>query len=149
VLLAEGNAPDALASFATVWEYWSALEVPYEIARLRLLIAQACKQAGDEHTASLELETAKRAFEQLGAAHELNRFDVSSSSTPAETPGRLSPRELEILSLVARGKTNREIGSELVISERTVARHMSNIFSKLDVTSRTAASAFAFENNLV
>jgi DNA-binding NarL/FixJ family response regulator len=76
-------------------------------------------------------------------------LEVLSDSTPAQIPGGLSPREVEILSLVANGKSNREIASELVISERTVARHMSNIFNKLDVTSRTAASAFAFENNLV
>ncbi|MDQ3661938.1 MAG: response regulator transcription factor [Actinomycetota bacterium] len=146
VLLAEGNTTDALATFAKVWEQWSALQVPYESAHLRLLSAQASRQAGDEHTANSEFDAARHAFEQLGAAHELK---VLSGSTPAQIPGGLSPREVEILSLVAKGKSNRAISSELVISERTVARHMSNIFNKLDVTSRTAASAFAFENDLV
>jgi DNA-binding CsgD family transcriptional regulator/tetratricopeptide (TPR) repeat protein len=149
VLLAQGNAADALATFAKVWEHWSALEVPYESARLRLLNAQASKQAGDEHTANSELDAARHVFEQLGAAHDLKMLEALSGSTPAQTPGGLSPREVQILSLVAKGRSNREIASELVISERTVARHMSNIFNKLDVTSRTAASAFAFENNLV
>jgi DNA-binding CsgD family transcriptional regulator/tetratricopeptide (TPR) repeat protein len=149
VLLAEGHAADALATFAKVWEHWSALEVPYETARLRLLIAQASKQAGDEHTASSEFDAAQRAFEQLGAANDLKMLEALSGSTPLQVAGGLSPREVEILSLVAKGRSNREIASELVISERTVARHMSNIFNKLDVSSRTAASAFAFENNLV
>jgi len=149
VLLAQGHAAQALATFGEVWGHWSALEVPYESARLRLLIAEACRQMGDEHTASSEFDTARRALERLGATHDLKRLEALSDSTPAEAPGGLSPREVEILSLVAKGKSNRDIASELVISERTVARHMSNIFSKLDVTSRTAASAFAFENNLV
>ena len=149
VLLAGGNGADALATFAKVWEHWSALEVPYESAQLRLLNAQASNQAEDEHTATSELDAARHVFEQLGAAHDLKMLKALSGSTPAETPGGLSPREVEILSLVAKGRSNREIASELVISERTVARHMSNIFTKLDVTSRTAASAFAFENNLV
>lgn len=149
VLLAEGHAADALATFAKVWEHWFALEVPYESARLRLLIAQSSKQAGDEYTCAAEFDAAKRVFEQLGAAHDLKMLEVLSGSIPAETPGGLSPREVEILTLVAKGKSNREIASELVISERTVARHMSNIFNKLNVTSRTAASAFAFENDLV
>lgn len=149
VLLAQGHAVDALATFGEAWEHWSALEVPYESARLRVLNAQACKQLGDEEGATSEFAAAKRAFEQLGATHDLKMLQALSDSTPAETPGGLSPREVEILSLVAKGRSNREIASELVISERTVARHMSNIFSKLNVTSRTAASAFAFENNLV
>jgi ATP/maltotriose-dependent transcriptional regulator MalT len=149
VLLAQGQAANALATFGDVWEHWSALEVPYESARLRLLIAEACRQMGDEHTASSEFDTARRALERLGATHDLKMLEALSDSTSAEAPGGLSPREVEILSLVAKGKSNRDIASELVISERTVARHMSNIFSKLDVTSRTAASAFAFENNLV
>jgi DNA-binding CsgD family transcriptional regulator/tetratricopeptide (TPR) repeat protein len=149
VLLAEGDAANALATFAKVWEHWTALEVPYESARLRLLIAQASKQAGDEHTATSEFDAARRSFEQLGAAHELKMLEALSGSTPAQVAGGLSPREVEILRLVAKGRSNREIASELVISERTVARHMSNIFNKLEVPSRTAASAFAFENNLV
>jgi DNA-binding CsgD family transcriptional regulator/tetratricopeptide (TPR) repeat protein len=149
ILLAEGNATDALATFAKVWEYWSTLEVPYETARLRLLSAQASKQAGDEHTANLEFDAARHVLEQLGADHDFKMLQVLSRSTPDETPGGLSPREVEILTLVAKGKSNREIASDLVISERTVARHMSNIFNKLDVASRTAASAFAFENDLV
>jgi DNA-binding CsgD family transcriptional regulator len=149
VLLAQGHAAQALATFGEVWEHWSALEVPYESARLRLLIAEACKETADEHTATSELGAARRALERLGATHDLKMLEALSDATPAIAPGGLSPREVEILSLVAKGKSNREIASELVISERTVARHMSNIFSKLDVTSRTAASAFAFENNLV
>src|SRR5439155_120487 len=62
---------------------------------------------------------------------------------------RLSSRELEVLRLVASGKSNREIASTLVISEHTVARHVQNIFAKLGLSSRAAATAFAFEHDLV
>jgi DNA-binding CsgD family transcriptional regulator len=149
VLVKEGDAKAALRVLSEAWEYWSDLEVPYEVARLRVLIGIASQKQGDAHTAVSEFEAARRAFEQLGAATDLKALDELTGTPASETPGGLSPREVEILTLVAKGKSNREIGSDLVISERTVARHVSNIFAKLDVTSRTAASAFAFENNLL
>ena len=126
---------------------WQELEAPYEAARARLLVGRACKALGDEEAFALELDAARRTFEELGARPDLVSID---SSTGADAdPHGLTARELEVLRLVATGKSNREIASELVISEHTVARHVQNIFRKLGVPSRTAAGAFAFEHDLV
>jgi ATP/maltotriose-dependent transcriptional regulator MalT len=147
--LADGDARAALLSLRHAWQVWQELEAPYEAARARVLVGLACRALGDEDSAALELEAARGAFEQLGAAPDLAR--VESLTVPAalaDTHG-LSPRELEVLRLVAAGKTNREIASTLVVSEHTVARHVQNIFTKLGVSSRTAATAFAFERDLV
>jgi DNA-binding NarL/FixJ family response regulator len=125
-------------------ETWHLLEAPYEIARTRLLVAQASRALGDDDAARLELEAARTAFEQLGAKPDLERLDLP----PGDVHG-LSARELEVLRLVAAGKTNRAIAAELVISEHTVARHVQNIFAKLGLSSRASATAFAFEHDLV
>jgi DNA-binding NarL/FixJ family response regulator len=128
---------------------WKELEAPYEAARARVLIGQACLELGDEDAFSLELQAARRVFERLGAAPDLARVDALTGKTAAGAAHGLSPRELEVLRLVATGKSNREIAALLVISEHTVARHVQNIFTKLGVPSRTAAGAFAFEHDLV
>jgi DNA-binding NarL/FixJ family response regulator len=129
-------------------EIWKELEAPYEVARTRELIGLACRGLGDEEAAALELDAARRTFEKLKAATDAAR--VSSSIAPAGTSRHgLSAREVEVLRLVAAGRSNRQIAAELVISEHTVARHLQNIFGKLDVSSRTAAASFAFENELV
>lgn len=147
--LAEGEAGAALVALRRAWQLWHELEAPYEAARVRVSVGLACRVLGDEDAAALELESARAVFEQLGAAPDLARVDsLSRPTADGETHG-LSPRELEVLRLVAAGKTNREIASTLVISEHTVARHVQNIFAKLRVSSRTAASAFAFEHDLV
>jgi DNA-binding CsgD family transcriptional regulator len=149
VELAEGDAEAALFSLRRAWQVWQELEAPYEAARTRVLVGLACRALGDDDSAALELEAARDVFEQLGAAPDVARVDAHTvPAAPADTHG-LSPRELEVLRLVAAGKTNREIASILVVSEHTVARHVQNIFAKVGVSSRTAAGAFAFEHDLV
>ena len=147
--LAAGNAKAALASLRRAAELWQELDAPYEVARVRVLVGQACHALGDDDTAALELEAARTVFEQLGARPDLVRVDSLTGSAQLEATHGLSPRELEVLRLVASGKTNREIASALVLSEHTIARHVQNIFTKLGVSSRTAATAFAFEHQLV
>jgi ATP/maltotriose-dependent transcriptional regulator MalT len=145
--LAEGDPEAALVALRRAWRLWHELGAPHEAARARVRVGLACRALGDEDTAALELEAAREAFAGLGAAPELARLD------PLVAGGRaaagLSPRELEVLRLVAAGRSNREIAAALVISEHTVARHVQNIFAKLGVSSRTAASAFAYEHHLV
>ena len=136
----------ALVSLRAASRAWNELEAPYEAARARVLVGRACRALGDEEAFALELEAAKSAFEELGAAPDIAAVD-SLTGASAQTHG-LSARELEVLRLLAKGSSNREIASALVISEHTVARHVQNIFRKLGVPSRTAASAFAFEHRL-
>jgi DNA-binding NarL/FixJ family response regulator len=145
VALAHGDARAALSALRGALSIWQELEAPYEAARTRVLIGQACESLGDEDTAALELEAARAAFEDLGAKQDLNRV---SSAAPKPTHG-LTARELQVLRLLAGGKTNRAIAAELVLSERTVDRHVSNVFAKLGVSSRAAATAFAYEHRLL
>ena len=147
--LAEGDARAALVALRHAWQVWQELEAPYEVARARVLVGLACRALGDNDTAALELEAARGVFEELGAAPDLTRLDsLTRRAASGDTHG-LTPRELEVLRLVAAGKSNREISSALFISEHTVARHLQNIFAKLGLSSRTAASAFAFKHDLV
>jgi ATP/maltotriose-dependent transcriptional regulator MalT len=148
VALADGDATDALTSLRKAWAIWQQLDAPYEAARVRALIADACAMLGDSDTAVIHRDAARSVFERLGAQPALCRLDQGSArgSAPA---AQLTARELEVLALLAAGKTNRQIGAELFISEHTVARHLSNVFNKIDVTTRTAAVAFALENRLV
>lgn len=153
VLLTQGDAQSALRAFRSAWANWEELEVPYEAARTRVLIGLACRKLGDEDSAALELDAARWGFEQLGAAPDLRRVDELTTrrgnGTAANHAHGLSPRELQVLRRVAAGATNKAIGVELFISERTVERHVSNIFTKLRVSSRAAATAFAYEHELV
>jgi DNA-binding CsgD family transcriptional regulator len=144
VALAEGDARSALARLRRAQRIWLELDAPYEVARTRELIAQACCALGDDEAGQLELDAARDVFERLGAAPDLAR--VFSRADP--THG-LSAREVEVLRLVASGKSNREIAATLIISEHTVARHVQNIYAKLGLSSRAAATAFAFEHQLV
>jgi DNA-binding CsgD family transcriptional regulator len=149
VELARGQPKAALRSLRSAWQVWEELDAPYEGGRVRALVGLACRALGDEDGAALEFEAARSVFGALGAASELARVDaLSDRDESAETHG-LSPRELEVLRLLASGRTNRDIASELVVSEHTVARHVQNIFVKLEVSSRSAATAFAFERGLV
>jgi ATP/maltotriose-dependent transcriptional regulator MalT len=144
--LAGGDAHGALGALRNARQWWQELDAPYEVGRVRVLIGQACRALGDDDTAALELDAARAVFEELHASPDLARLDALDA--PRDTHG-LSARELEVLRLVAAGKTNREIAAALVVSEHTVARHVQNIFAKLRVSSRTAAGAFAFEHDLV
>ena len=149
VSLAEDDARAALVALRHAWRVWQELEAPYEAARVRVLIGLACRQLEDDEMAALELEAARGVFAKLGAAPDLARVDSLAPRAESDAPHGLTQRELEVLRLVAAGQSNRAIASELVLSEHTVARHLQNIFAKLGVSSRTAASAFAFENELV
>jgi DNA-binding NarL/FixJ family response regulator len=149
VLLAEGDPRAALEALHTALKAWLELEAPYESARVRTLIGSALRELGDEEGADMELEVARRALEQLGAAPDLARLKELARPAMAKIAGRLSARELEVLLLVAEGKTNRAIAAELVISEKTVARHVGNIFTKLGLSSRAAATAYAYQHDLV
>jgi DNA-binding CsgD family transcriptional regulator len=149
VLLAEGDPSGALAWLRRAWTVWQELQAPYEVGRTRVLIGLAYRALGDSDTARMELDAACRAFRELGAAPELARVEALAPMAASRTAGGLTAREVQVLRLVAAGKSNRAIATELAISEHTVARHLQNIFAKLDVSSRSAATAFAFEHGLV
>jgi DNA-binding CsgD family transcriptional regulator len=147
--LADGEPQVALVALREAWHAWQELEAPYEAARVRVLVALGCRAAGDEDTASWELQAARVVFVRLGAGPDIGRVDSLEASPEATAAHGLSPRELQVLRLVARGATNKSIGAELVLSERTIDRHVSNIFAKLRVSSRAAATAYAYEHDLV
>lgn len=147
VLLAEGDCATALSTCRNAWTLWRELEVPYEAARTQVLIAQACRALDDKDSAEMELDAACRTFEQLGANLDLAR--VQARRVSARATAGLTLRELQVLRLVATGRTNRAIADGLGLSEKTVARHVANIFNKLNVSSRAAATAYAFEHRLV
>jgi len=149
VELAEGDAQGALAALRRASRQWQELDAPYEVARVRVLVGLACRALGDDDVATMELGAARAVFEQLAAAPDLAQLDSLIGGALAQDEHGLSKREVEVLRLVAAGKSNREIASELVLSEHTVARHLQNIFTKLGVSSRTAAAAFAYEHQLV
>jgi DNA-binding CsgD family transcriptional regulator len=149
VELAAGNAEAALRSLRRAQRGWREIDAPYETARTRVLVGLACGALGDDDTARLELEAAAETFERLGAAPDAARVGALAEPRQTGEVHGLTQRELEVLRLVASGRSNREIASTLVVSEHTVARHLQNIFGKLAVSSRTAATAFAFEHHLV
>jgi DNA-binding CsgD family transcriptional regulator len=123
--LAEGEARAALGPLRQASQVWQELEAPYEAARVRMLVGLACRALGDDDTAALELEAARAVFEQLGAAPDLARVDSLRQPTASRATHGLSPRELQVLRLVAAGETNKVIAATLVLSERTVDRHVS------------------------
>ena len=148
-LLAEGDGRAALTALRKAWAAWQAIEAPYEAARVRVLIALACRALGDDDTAEMELDTARWVFRHLGAAPDVARVEALSRAGTAAPPAGLTAREVEVLRLVAEGRTNREIAKALVLSDHTVRRHLQNIFNKIGVSSRAAATAFAFQRDLV
>ena len=150
VLLAGGDERSAVTVLNRASALWQDLDAPYEAARTRVLLGIACRASGDAEAGELELEAARLVFERLGAAVDLAQLSkLSRKVAPSTAAGELTPRELQVLRLVASGATNRAIASKLRISEKTVARHTSNIFVKLGVSSRSAATAYAYEHELL
>ncbi|MBL0886156.1 LuxR family transcriptional regulator [Myceligenerans indicum] len=147
VALARQDAASALSEGRRATEGWARLDAPYETSRSRMLVARALRMLGDEESALADLTAARDTFAALGTKPTMR--EATELLGGGETPGGLSPRETEVLRLVASGKSNPEIAAHLVLSEKTVARHLSNIFGKLEVGSRTAAAAFAYEHHLV
>jgi ATP/maltotriose-dependent transcriptional regulator MalT len=148
VLLVEGEAGAALRELRRAGTTWHQLQSPYEEARVRVLLGLACRTLGDADSAAMELSAARAEFARLGAVPDVARVDGLLHREPPATGG-LTERERQVLALIATGKTNRAVAAELVISEKTVARHVSNIFTKLGVSSRAAATAYAYEHDLV
>jgi len=149
LLFAEARHAEALAALRRASALWHDLEAPYDLARTRVLVALCCRALGDEDSAQLELDAAASTFRQLGAAPDLARAEALLPPETLLSDRVLSDRETDVLRLVARGMTNRAIADELVISEKTVARHVSNILTKLGVSSRAAATAYAYEHDLL
>jgi DNA-binding CsgD family transcriptional regulator len=149
VLLAEGDARAAVVALRGAWQAWRELEAPYEAARVRVLVGLGCRALGDEEAAAMELEAARTVFAQLGAAPDLARLEALAHREAAWKAHGLTERELQVLRLVATGATNHGIASQLFVAEKTVDRHVSNIFVKLGVASRAAATAYAYEHRLL
>ena len=150
VQLAEGEDRTAALTLRGTVQLWRELDAPYEAARTHVLLALSCRRLGDAGTAELDLDAACSTFARLGASTDLSAaLALVDDGDRVGTSDVLSPRELEVLQLVAAGQTNREIAGELTLSEHTVRRHLQNIFAKLGVPSRAAATAYAFRNHLV
>jgi DNA-binding CsgD family transcriptional regulator len=145
IAIAEGDPHAALAPLRRAFDIWTGFEAPYEAARVRVFIGDACRAIGDHDAATLEFEAAKAVFARLGAQPELAR--LSAATSPAGL-NPLTARELHVLRLISRGCTNKQIAAELTVSERTIDRHVTNILTKLDVPSRTAATAYAYDRKL-
>jgi DNA-binding NarL/FixJ family response regulator len=148
LLLAAGRPEEALGELRHAAAIWQRLNATYHAAQTRVLIGRACRELGDEDAARLEIEGARHVFSGLGAEPDARRAAALLAPPGRDLPLGLTGREAELLALLATGKTNREIAAQLFISEKTVARHVSNIFSKLGVSSRAAATAYALKHDL-
>jgi DNA-binding CsgD family transcriptional regulator len=149
VELAGGAAQDALLLLRRAAQLWQQIDAPYAAARARVLLGLACRDLGDGAGASLELHAAKVVFERLGATPDLTRVLAFTEHPPRERAHGLSRRELEVVRLIASGKTNKAIAATLCLSEKTIERHVSNIFTRLGVPSRAAATAYAYEHRII
>lgn len=151
VALEGGDVDVALEAFRDAVTRWRQLEAPYEHARSRAGFGLACRALGDEATAHLELTAARDVLKGLGATPEAERVGrlLGALSGRSGDGSGLTPRQIEVLALVAAGYTNRDIAAALVVSEHTVRRHLQNIFTRLGVTSRAAAAAYAVQRGLV
>jgi len=149
LLLAEGEAQDSLVLLRRALASFQHLEAPYEAARAQVLLARAHQKLGNPESAAHELHAARTTFRRLGAATDLAQIEMSAEPPNGSQAGLLTQREVEVVKLVASGITNREIAEKLKISEKTVARHLNNIFNKLDLSSRAAATAYAYQHGLL
>ncbi len=148
IALADDHPEQAIGPLRTALDAWGAVGAPYDVARCRILLARACQLLGDVETAALETDAAREVLTALGARHDLSALDTGATGK-GTAPHGLTPREVEVLQLLATGQSNRHIADHLVLSERTVARHVANIFVKIGVSSRAAATAFAYDAHLV
>lgn len=148
-MLAEGDVEAALGALQRAREAWQQLDVPYQAARVQALLGQTCRMLGDEEGAAMEMAAARAEFERLGAAPDAARVGAMATPGRSRRPRGLTDRELEVLRMVADGKTNRAIADELSLSVKTVDRQVSNIFDKLGIASRAAAVAHAYQDNMV
>ena len=145
----EDDIAGASTSLRQACDIWRDLEMPYEEAQTCLLLAAICERRDDKDGRRLELDNARRLFKQLNAEPCLARLTAQADRGTRRSIGSLSEREVQVLRLLAAGKTNRDIAGELFISEKTVARHVSNIFDKVGVSSRAGATAWAYQHNLI
>lgn len=149
-LIAGRDPGGALPVLRRSWNAWQEVDAPYCAARVRVLVARACRDLGDLDATRMELEAARSVFDQLGALPDLHALATLAGAPGREpSPGGLTGREIEVLRLVASGRSNRAVATDLFLSEKTVARHVANIFAKLGVSSRAAATAYAYEHDLV
>jgi ATP/maltotriose-dependent transcriptional regulator MalT len=149
VRLTEGESHASLQPLRRASQCWQRIDAPYQAARTRVLIGLACHAVGDEDGMDLELEAARTSFERLEALPDLAQVDAIRQRARTARYHGLTRRELQVLRQLAVGKTNRDIATELSVSERTIDRHVSNIFSKLAVRSRSAATSYAYRNELI
>ena len=149
VELAAGHAREALPALKRAFDIWQGLDAPYLAARIRVALGQAYSALDDEDGGRLELTAARKVFETLGARPDIAALDAAGPASKARAAGGLSAREVEVLRLAATGKTNKVIASELGLSPKTIDRHVSNILTKLDVPTRAAATAYAYQHGLI
>jgi ATP/maltotriose-dependent transcriptional regulator MalT len=149
VLLAKGDARAAVVALRAAGQVWRELDAPYEAARVRVLVGLGCRALGDEEAAAMELDAARGVFAQLGATPDLARLETLDRRAAASRSHGLTTRELQVLRLLAAGKTNHAIATDLVLAEKTVDRHVSNLYTKLGVSSRAAATAYAYQHRLL
>jgi DNA-binding NarL/FixJ family response regulator len=147
--VANRSAHAALPILREAWMLWQDLEAPYEAARVRVLLGLVCEQLADYAGAELEFDAARSVFRRLSAVPDLARVERLILKKQKIDPRSLTARELQVVALIAKGKTNQAIAQELTISERTVDRHVSNILCKLELPSRSAATAYAYEHGLL
>jgi DNA-binding CsgD family transcriptional regulator len=147
VLVAEDRCVEALPVLREACRVWQDLDAPYDAARVRLLLARACNALSDTDSAIRALDAAAEVFDRLGARLDVRKLAMLRRAP--SLPDGLTEREVEVLALVAAGQTNRQIAEALVISHKTVARHLSNIFVKCGLATRAAATAYAFEHDLL